>query len=192
MGVAYLAFSVPSSLTSEETSGVRGSLCSDCICYTIFIEGIRTVYPTFSKKGCGEGCVFEGGAYWSLHSFFLVTGPIHAEERKPRSLKLHKDQTVKSPFISDIYGCLTLRLRSNNGWLYVFLQFTNEEEGLVYVTYVEQRQKHDVYIRLKSFVRGSYQVTITLCSSFDSSLDGIQNVTEIQEIREICEKVNIS
>ena len=55
----------------------------------------------------------------------------------------------------------------------------------MYVTYVEQGQKHDVYIRLKSFVRGSYQVIITPCSSFDSSLNGIQNETEIQEIREI-------
>lgn len=170
---------------------------SFCICYTLFIEGTRTVYPTFSKKGCGGGggrCVFEGGANWGLYSFFfsLITGPLHSEERKPRSLKLREDQTVKSPFISDIYGCFTLRLRSNNGWLYVFLQFTNEEEELVYVTYVEQGQKHDVYIRLKSFVRGSYQVIITPCSSFDSSLNGIQNVTEVQEVREICEKLNLS
>ena len=142
----------------------------------------------------GGGCVFEGGANWSLYCFFfsLITGPFHSDERKSRSLKLREDQTVKSPFISDIYGCFTLRLRSNNGWLYVFLQFTNEEEELVYVTYVEQGQKHDVYIRLKSFVRGSYQVIITPCSSFDSSLNGIQNVTEIQEIREICEKLNLS
>lgn len=144
------------------------------------------------RRGVVRGAYLKGELIGVFTLFFLVTGPIHSEERKPRSLKLHKDQTVKSPFISDIYGCLTLRLRSNNGWLYVFLQFTNEEEGLVYVTYVEQGQKHDVYIRLKSFVRGSYQVTITLCSSFDSSLNGIQNVTEIQEIREICEKVNIS
>ena len=62
----------------------------------------------------------------------------------------------------------------------------------MYVTYVKQGQKHDVYIRLKSFVRGSYQVIITPCSSFDSSLNGIRNVTEIQEIREICEKLNLS
>ena len=140
-----------------------------------------------------------GGAYLkgalieaSTVFFSLITGPFHSDERKPRSLKLREDQTVKSPFISDIYGCFTLRLRSNNGWLYVFLQFTSEEEELVYVTYVEQGQKHDVYIRLKSFVRGSYQVIITPCSSFDSSLNGIQNVTEIQEFREICEKLNLS
>lgn len=127
-----------------------------------------------------------------LFFFPLVTGPLHSEDRKPRSLKLREDQTVKSPFISDIYGCFTLRLRSNNGWPYVFLQFMNEEEELVYIMYVEQGQRHDVYIRLKSFVRGSYQVIITPCSSFDSSLNGIQNVTEIQEIREICEKLNLS
>ena len=163
---------------------------SFCICYAIFIEGTRTVYPTLGKKGCGGG---GGGAYlkgalietFTVFFFSLITGPFHSDERKPRSSKLREDQTVKSPFISDIYGCFTLRLRSNNGWLYVFLQFTNEEEELVYVTYVEQGQKHDVYIRLKSFVRGSYQVIITPCSSFDSSLNGIQNETEIQEIREI-------
>lgn len=33
---------------------------SFCICYTIFIEGTRTVYPTLGKKGCGGG---GGGAY---------------------------------------------------------------------------------------------------------------------------------
>ena len=126
------------------------------------------------------GAYLKGALIGAFTVFFpLVTGPLHSEERKPRSLKLREDQTVKSPFISDIYGCFTLRLRSNNGWLYVFLQFMNEEEELVYIMYVEQGQKHDVYIRLKSFVRGSYQVIITHCSSFDSSLNGIQNVTEI-------------
>lgn len=165
--VAYLAFCVLSSLISVEMSGGWGG-------HFVY------VIPYIQKKGVWGGAYLKGALIGAFTVFFpLVTGPLHSEERKPRSLKLREDQTVKSPFISDIYGCFTLRLRSNYGWLYVFLQFMNEEEELVYIMYVEQGQKYDVYIRLKSFVRGSYRVIITHCSSFDSSLNGIQNVTEI-------------
>lgn len=68
--VAYLAFCVLSSLISVEMSGGWGG-------HFVY------VIPYIQKKGVwGGGCVFEGGANWSLYCFFFLLSQGHYIQKK--------------------------------------------------------------------------------------------------------------
>ena len=79
-----------------------------------------------------------------------------------RTLRLAKTKSFRSPFISDMYGCLHLRIANRNyAFLDVYIQSIRDElEKRVDVFFIHGNRWHKPQIRLSSFTRGPYQVNI--------------------------------
>ena len=84
------------------------------------------------------------------------------DHKQRRSVRVVGKTSWISPYISDLYGCLSLVCHSGGSFLYVYIKNIAEEEEKL-LTYYVIRNKDWVHvdnIRLKSFTRGPYQVNI--------------------------------
>ncbi|KAL9958938.1 hypothetical protein ACROYT_G036015, partial [Oculina patagonica] len=83
------------------------------------------------------------------------------DHKQRRSVRLDKKSNWMSPYISDMYGCLSLWCRSDLTIVHVYVKpVTGEEEYITY-RYIKNKQWVEVdEIRLKSFTHGPYQIRL--------------------------------
>ena len=94
---------------------------------------------------------------------FLISGKdLNTGNMNQRTVRLAKTKSFRSPFISDMYGCLHLRIANRNyAFLNVYMQSIRDEwEQLVDYFFIYGNHWHTSQTRLSSFTRGPYQVNI--------------------------------
>lgn len=91
---------------------------------------------------------------------FLIAVPVH-HHRERRAVKVDRKTSLISPYISDMYGCLSFWGQSFSSLLHVYVKDILEgDEKLVDAHYISDKQWDNMHIRLQSFTRGPYKVNI--------------------------------
>ena len=88
--------------------------------------------------------------------------PLFAESvlyhKQRPSMRVVVKKPFRSPYISDMYGCLSFRCQSYSSLLHVFVKDATDKETLLRLDYIYSGQWSDIQVRLMSFTTGPYQV----------------------------------